>query len=114
MDMTNITEKLAEVFSNIGVKSTYGSAVEVDGATIIPVAIASFGFGAGEGLANDAENTEGSGGGGGGMSVPIGAYITRDGITRFEPNTIVLVAVGVPLVWATGRALACIAKAFKR
>ena len=112
--MENITGQLAEIFSNIGVQATYGSPVEIDGVTIIPVAVASFGFGAGEGVPNYAEKTEGSGGGGGGMSVPIGAYITRDGITRFEPNTIALMAVGVPLVWATGRALTRIAKALKR
>ena len=48
---------------------------------------------------------EGAGGGGGGASVPVGAYVTRDGRTRFEPNTIALLAVGIPFVWVTGRAI---------
>lgn len=111
--MANITSRLAEIFSNIGIQSTYGPPVEVGGATIIPVAVASFGFGAGEGIPNRVENVKGSGGGGGGVSVPLGAYITRNDITRFEPNTIALAAVGIPLAWVTGRALARIVKALK-
>src|SRR5699024_3050186 len=112
--MVNITGQLAEIFSNIGVKSTYGSPVDIDGVRIIPVAVACFGFGAGEGIPRHEEKAEGSGGGGGGMSVPVGADITRDGTTRFEPNTIALMAVGVPLAWTTGRALTRIVKALKR
>src|SRR5699024_835416 len=112
--MVIISGLLAVICSDIGVKSTYGSPVDIDGVRIIPVAVACFGFGAGVGIPSHEEKAEGSGGGGGGMSVPVGAYITRDGTTRFEPNTIDLMAVGVPLAWTTGRALTRIVKALKR
>src|SRR5690625_760399 len=112
--MVNIAGPLAELFSNLAVESTYGAPVDIDGVRIIPAAVACLGFGAGEGIPSHEEKAEGSGGGGGGMSVPVGAYITRDGTTRFEPNTIALMAVGVTLAWTTGRALTRIVKALKR
>lgn len=113
--MAQLTQQLADTVTQVGVRSAYGDPVEVDGATIIPVACTSYGFGSGEGGGGleDAQG-EGSGGGGGGMSVPVGAYITRDGSTRFEPNIIALLAVGVPFVWVAGRALARIVKALKK
>lgn len=113
--MASLTQQLADTVTQVGVHSSYGEPVEVDGTTIMPVACTSYGFGAGEGGGGleDAQG-EGSGGGGGGMSVPVGAYVTRDGYTRFEPNIIALLAVGVPFVWVAGRALARIIKALKK
>lgn len=113
--MASLTQQLADTVTQVGVNASYGEPVEVDGATIIPVACTSYGFGAGEGGGGleDAQG-EGSGGGGGGMSVPVGAYVTRDGYTRFEPNIIALLAVGVPFVCVAGRALARIIKALKK
>lgn len=110
--IANIAKELADTLSDGGVKVAYGDPIEVDGATIVPVAFASYGFGAGEGV-NDDEHNEGSGGGGGGMSVPVGAYITRNGKTRFEPNPVALLAVGVPFTFFAGRAIARIVKALK-
>lgn len=112
--MATLTKELAETLTNVGVNSAYGTPIEVDGATIIPVACTSFGFGSGEGSLEEEPGREGSGGGGGGLSVPVGAYITRGGVTRFEPNTITLLAVGTPFVFVAGRALARVVKAFKR
>lgn len=117
--MPSLTQQLADTVSTVGVHSAYGEPVEIDGTTILPVAMTSYGFGAGEadahGDAVDGEGSgEGSGGGGGGCSAPLGAYLTRDGVTRFEPNTIALLAVGIPLVWVTGRALARLIRALKR
>ncbi|WP_024355762.1 spore germination protein GerW family protein [Leucobacter chironomi] len=113
--MASLTQQLADTVTQVGVRSSYGEPVEIDGTTIMPVACTSYGFGAGEGGGGleDAQG-EGSGGGGGGMSVPVGAYVTRDGYTRFEPNVIALLAVGVPFVWVAGRALARIIKALKK
>jgi uncharacterized spore protein YtfJ len=113
--MASLTQQLADTVTQVGVRSSYGVPVEVDGTTIMPVACTSYGFGAGEGGGGleDAQG-EGSGGGGGGMSVPVGAYVSRDGYTRFEPNIIALLAVGVPFVWVAGRALARIIKALKK
>src|SRR5699024_9473602 len=112
--MVNITGQLAEIFSNIGVKSTYGSPVDIDGVRIIPVAVACFGFGAGEGIPSHEDEAVCCDGDGGGLSVPVAAYITRAGTTRFEPHTLALMAVGLPLAWTTGRALTRIVKALKR
>lgn len=113
--MTHLTKDLADTLSNVGVKAAYGEPIDIDGTTIIPVAVTSYGFGAGEGGMGDpgCEN-DGSGGGGGGFSAPVGAYVTLNGVTRFEPNTIALLAVGIPFMFVTGRALARVVKALKR
>ncbi|MBK0419126.1 hypothetical protein JD276_08775 [Leucobacter sp. CSA1] len=113
--MANLTKELADTVTSVGVHAAYGDAVEVEGTTIIPVAATWYGFGAGEGGAGgSAAEGEGSGGGGGGASLPVGAYVTRDGYTRFEPNTIALLVVGVPFVWVAGRVIARIVRALKR
>ncbi len=110
--MPNVTKQLADTVTTVGVHAAYGDPVDLNGTTVIPVAIASYGFGAGEGGA--AEMGEGSGGGGGGFACPVGAYVTRDGYTRFEPNTIALLAVGIPFVCVAGRAIARVIKALKK
>ncbi|GAA1320307.1 hypothetical protein ACFSWE_05070 [Leucobacter albus] len=114
--MPNITKQIADTVTQTGVNTAYGEAVEIDGTTILPVAVGSYMFGAGEGGggADGTVSGEGSGGGGGGMSLPIGAYVTRDGHTKFEPNLIALLTVGVPFVWVAGRALARVIRALKR
>ncbi len=112
--MASLTQQLADTVTQVGVHSAYGAPVEVDGTTIMPVACTSYGFGAGEGSGEGRTEAEGSGGGGGGISVPVGAYVTRDGATRFEPNLIALLVVAVPFVWVAGRALARIIRALKR
>ncbi|MBC9954606.1 hypothetical protein ICM05_08105 [Leucobacter sp. cx-42] len=113
--MTNLTKQLADAVTKNGVSAAYGDPIDVDGTTIIPVACVSYGFGAAEGDAGDTDaKGEGSGGGGGGSSIPVGAYVTRDGYTRFEPNIIALLAVGVPFVWVAGRALARVIRALKK
>ena len=106
----------AKVPASIGTQVAYGEQVDLDGTKIIPVAYAAFGFGAGEGTDKGGSQggTEGSGGGGGGVSIPVGAYISRHGNVRFEPNLIALLVVGVPFVWVAGRALARVVRALKR
>jgi uncharacterized spore protein YtfJ len=110
--MASITKQIADTVSSVGVHAAYGDPVELDGTTIVPVAVASYGFGAGEGGAE--AQGEGSGGGGGGFAAPVGAYVTRDGYTRFEPNTIALLAVGIPFLCVAGRALARVIRALKK
>lgn len=110
--MSNLAEQLAETVTKSGISSAYGEAVDLDGTTIMPVAVVSYGFGAGEGTLEGPN--AGEGGGGGGMSLPIGAYVTRDGQTRFEPNLIALIAVGIPFVCVAGRALSRVIRALKR
>ncbi|KIP53538.1 hypothetical protein [Leucobacter komagatae] len=116
--MPNITKQIADTVTQTGVQTAYGDAVDLEGTTLLPVAVGGYMFGAGEGgagtNADGAIAGEGSGGGGGGVALPIGAYVARDGYTRFEPNIIALLSVGVPFVWVAGRALARVIRALKR
>ena len=111
--MTNLAMKLAENARSIGVTSAYGEPVQIEGVTVVPVAIVQYGFGAG---GQDAEaGSDGfGGGGGGGVSIPIGAYVKHGTTARFDPNIIALLTVGIPFVWVTGRALTRIIRALKR
>ncbi|WEO75865.1 hypothetical protein BJQ94_10765 [Cryobacterium sp. SO2] len=109
--MTNLALKLAENARSIGVRSAYGDPVQIEGVTIVPVALVQYGFGGG----GEGEGPEGAaGGGGGGMAIPIGAYVKSGGAARFEPNVISLLAVGIPFVWVAGKAIARIIRAVKR
>jgi hypothetical protein len=109
--MTNLALKLAENAGSIGVRSAYGDPVQIEGVTIVPVALVQYGFGGG-GEGDDSEGA--AGGGGGGMAIPIGAYVKSGGAARFEPNLISLLAVGIPFVWVAGKAIARIIRALKK
>ncbi len=130
--MANLVENIAESMSSLGVRRSYGDPVTIDGVEVIPVALSWFGFGAGTddstaatgGAVEAGGADEGSdagvvsgagGGGGGGASVPVGVYATGpDGIVRFEPNLIALLAVAIPLTWVSGKALAGVIRALKK
>lgn len=112
--MTNLAERLADTVSKLGVKTAYGEPVEVNGVTLIPVALVQFGFGAGSDASGDESEEGASGGGGGGMSIPLGAYVRDINGLRFEPNIITLMAVGIPFLWVAGKAGARLIKALKR
>lgn len=114
--MANITKQIADTVTQAGVATSYGATVDVDGTTVLPVAVGGYAFGAGEGGggSDTSLSGEGTGGGGGGFSLPIGAYVTRDGRTRFEPNIIALLTVGVPFVCVAGRALSRVIRALKK
>ncbi|UCR89290.1 hypothetical protein [Mycetocola spongiae] len=108
--MSKIALDLADKFKNTGVGTSYGAPVEVDGATMVPVAVGWFGFGAGD----SGSAGEGNGGGGGSLSLPIGAYEkTREG-WKFSPNIIALLTVSVPVICVLGRALSRIIRAAKK
>jgi uncharacterized spore protein YtfJ len=109
--MTNLAVKLAENAGSIGVRSAYGDPVQIEGVTIVPVALVQYGFGGG----GEGDESDGpAGGGGGGMAIPIGAYVKSGGAARFEPNVISLLAVGIPFVWVAGKAIARIIRALKK
>ncbi|TFC33233.1 hypothetical protein [Cryobacterium sp. TMT2-14] len=110
--MTSLPEKLADISRTAGVRSAYGDPVQVDGVTLIPVALVYYGFGGGEG--DSAATGSGSGGGGGGASLPIGAYVKSGTTVRFEPNVISLLAVGIPFLWVAGKAVSRVVRALKR
>ncbi|MET0726421.1 MAG: spore germination protein GerW family protein [Leifsonia sp.] len=117
--MTNLVAQLADSAKDFGVQAAYGDPIEVNGTTIIPVALVWYGFGGGsidEATGDSKVATMkgiGSGGGGGGYSIPIGAYISRGSRTQFEPNTIALLTVGIPFVATVGWALRRIIRVLK-
>lgn len=106
--MPNLALELGKQTANLGVTSVYGEQQDVDGITLIPVALTWSGFGAGE------DNEGNSGGGGGGYAIPVGAYVRKGDDLRFEPNLVSLVTVGIPFVWVVGRALSRVIRALKK
>ncbi len=106
--MANLALQMAEAVKSMGVKAVYGEPQEIDGTTVVPVAVVGYGFGGGS---DDAEN---GGGGGGGYSIPVGAYIGDSLGVRFQPNIIAVLAVGIPLIWTFGNAFSKLIKALKK
>jgi hypothetical protein len=104
--MTDLTERLAESVTKRGVKLSFGEKVDLGGVEVLPVALVTYGFGAGG-------DDSGSGGGGGGGSIPVGVYVGEEGDVRFRPNLIALLAVSIPVIAATGWALSKIIKALR-
>jgi len=109
--MPHIALELGKNSASFGVKSAYGEPQEVDGAQFTPVALTFSGFGGGSGAEG---STEGEGGGGGGIAIPLGVYVRREEGLRFEPNLVSLLAVAVPFVWVSGRAISRIVRALKK
>jgi uncharacterized spore protein YtfJ len=112
--MSSLTEKLMENARHTGIKSVYGDPIELGDATIVPVALAYYGFGAGDEGGDKPADDRAGGGGGGGASVPIGAYIRDADGVRFQPNIISLLAVAIPFVWVAGRSWARVIRALKK
>src|SRR5690554_6870619 len=116
--MANIIENIADrVTSSLGAKVNFGEKVTLEQGEAMPVSLVWFGFGGGgsdsiEGDATDGES--GSGGGGGGASIPLGVYVGATLGPRFVPNLIPLLAVSIPLVCVTGRALSLVIPALRK
>lgn len=106
--MPNLALELGKQSASLGVKSVYGEQQDLDGIRLVPVALSWSGFGGGE------DPNGANGGGGGGAAIPVGAYIRKGDDLRFEPNLVSLLAVGIPFVWVTGRALSRVIRALKR
>lgn len=111
--MPNIALELGQQAASFGVKSAYGQPQDIDGVSITPVALTMSGFAGGGGSDGDGDGS-GEGGGGCGFSIPLGVYVRREEGLRFEPNLVSLLAVAVPFVWVTGRALARVIRALKK
>jgi uncharacterized spore protein YtfJ len=74
---------LARVGDTAQVRRGFGQAYELDGATIIPVALVAGGGGGG---GHDAGSGAGGGGGGVGFGVrPLGVFLVRDDEIRWRP-----------------------------
>lgn len=107
--MTNIAAQLADKVRPLGVATNYGDPIEVGDATIVPVSIGWYGFGAG------GDQDENGGGGGGSASIPVAAYVRRPGRALvFEPNIIALLAVATPFAWTVGTVLRKLVRALKK
>jgi uncharacterized spore protein YtfJ len=105
--MTSLPVRIADTLKQFGAHVAYGEEREIEGTTMVPVALVGFGFGGG------GDDEEG-GGGGGGWAMPVGAYVGDSLGVRFQPNPVAVAVVAIPLVWASGKALARVIKALKR
>ena len=97
----SLVERLAQQLSStVTAQAIYGTPVEREGVTVIPVARARYGFGGGGGGGEDAEGKAGAGsGGGGGVSLtPMGYIELREGRARYRR----IQSSAVPLVVVSG------------
>lgn len=97
----------ATVGSRLGTKVNYGDPMTIGGVEIIPVSIVQFGFGGG------GDSSGEGGGGGGGISIPVGAYVARPDGPEFRPNTVVLLAVIVPMLGVAGSIITKVVRALR-
>jgi uncharacterized spore protein YtfJ len=81
-------ELLSVLADRIGARlvasNVYGTPVERDGVTVVPVAVVRLGIGAGSG-SDPSKHQEGEGGGAGGTAAPAGYIELKDGRSRFVP-----------------------------
>ncbi|GAA4053156.1 hypothetical protein GCM10023063_46900 [Arthrobacter methylotrophus] len=106
--MSNDFSALLETFKQLGVSRAYGPPLQIGGEELIPVALVSFGFGGG----GDGNNA--AGGGGGGFVLPVGVYGRNPrGQVTFQPNTVVIMAMLLPLIGAAGVALRGVLRALR-
>ncbi|WP_439882632.1 spore germination protein GerW family protein [Pontibacter sp. MBLB2868] len=104
----NFVERLADKLGiSANATKIYGEAVERDGATVIPVAKARYGFGGGRGTKGD---EKGFGGGGGVAITPVGFIEMKDGTTKFrsirDPETVMkIVAISGLFTFLTVRSI---------
>lgn len=113
--MTSLPVRLADTLKQFGAQVAYGDEREIEGTTFVPVALVAYGFGGGGGAGGgDDDDNGGGGGGGGGYVIPVGAYVGDSLGVRFQANPVALAAVAIPLVWASGKALARVVKALKK
>jgi hypothetical protein len=105
--MSSLPVRIADTLKQFGAGVAYGEERQIEGTTFVPVAFVAYGFGGGG-------PEEEGGGGGGAYAIPVGAYVGDSLGVRFQPNPVALVAVSIPLVWASGKALARVVKALKK
>ena len=79
--LSGLTDRIG---SHLSVSTVFGSPVERDGVTIVPVAVARMAVGGGGGM-DPSKHQEGEGAGMAGMVSPVGYIELKDGRTRFVP-----------------------------
>lgn len=101
----SLLERLGQqLTSSVTAQAVYGTPIERDGITVIPVARARYGFGGGGGGGTQQHEATGSGAGAGaGVSLtPVGYIELREGRSRFRPirsSVVPLVAVSGAIAW---------------
>ncbi|MGO4859613.1 hypothetical protein [Arthrobacter sp. 2MCAF14] len=106
--MSDDFSALVEAFKKVGVSRAYGPPLQIGGEELIPVALVSFGFGGGS------DGGHAAGGGGGGFVLPVGVYgHNAGGRVTFQPNTVVVLAMLLPLVAAAGLSIRGVVRALR-
>lgn len=98
MTTDEMVRQLSSIGDQIGASACFGTPIERDGHTVIPVARVTFGYGMGfgrgsggkaepsmDGHASDGGEGEGGGGGGGGGSTPVAVIDISDAGVHIEP-----------------------------
>ena len=103
--LTRLAERLG---ANAAASAVFGTPVERDGVTVIPVARVRWGFGGGGG-GRKAKAQDGWGGGGGVQAAPLGFIEVRDGGARYrrvhDPLRLVIAALLLPLSFTAAAAV---------
>ena len=116
--LTRLAERLG---ATAAASAVFGTPVERDGVTVIPVARVRWGFGGGGGGRN-AKAQDGWGGGGGVQAAPLGFIEVRDGGAQYrrvhDPVRLAIAALLLPLSFAASTAvmivtLAALARSIK-
>ena len=101
---SSLLERLGQqLTTSATAQAVYGTPVERDGLTVIPVAQVRYGFGGGGGGTKENEAAGSGMGAGAGVSLtPVGYIELRDGRSRFRPirrSAVPLVAVSGAIAW---------------
>lgn len=101
-------DSVREVVDSVEARKVYGTPIERDGMTVLPVAKIRSGGGAGGSHASGHDGQQGSEGEGGGMGVaakPLGVFVIREGKVQWQPaldlNKVILggqIVVGIALL----------------
>ena len=121
LDIDRFFEEFADTRKQASVDGVFGTPIEADGQTVIPIASAIYGYGIGAGVSErDGKPNAGAGGGGGYMARPMAmAVINKDGV-RIKPimNPERIAIAGILMIaWSTfwvARVFLRLASALKR
>jgi uncharacterized spore protein YtfJ len=117
--LTRLAERLG---AKAAASAVFGTPVERDGVTVIPVARVRWGFGGGGGSGRKEKDQDGWGGGGGVQAAPLGFIEVKDGGAQYRrvhgPLRLAIAALLLPLSMAAAGAvmivtLAALARSMK-
>jgi len=104
--LTRLAERLG---AKAAASAVFGTPVERDGVTVIPVARVRWGFGGGGGGGRNEKAQDGWGGGGGVQAVPLGFIEVKDGGAQYrrvhDPLRLAIAALLLPLSIAAAGAV---------